>query len=94
MESVWKAINGLKGSWNHQNERRALKERGDRGTRVGDFRYEKDGLDLGLLRGNMFKITLRYVWSDIENGKCGCEADRIGMSRVIAMMLSTLLWLL
>lgn len=61
MESVWKAINGLKGSWNNSLANKVLKERAERGARVGDFVYAQEGLDLGLLKGNMFRITLRYV---------------------------------
>lgn len=41
------------------SERKVMSERGDRGTRIGDLSYEKEGLDLGLLKGNQFKITLR-----------------------------------
>jgi tRNA pseudouridine13 synthase len=59
MESLWKAINGLKGSYGGQGERKVVKERAERGARVGDFSYQSEGLDLGLLKGNMFRITLR-----------------------------------
>lgn len=60
-EGLWKTINGVRGGRGSYAERQATKTRGDRGVRVGDFAYEKEALDLGLLRGNHFKITLRCV---------------------------------
>lgn len=33
----------------------------DRGLRIGDLSYESYGLDLGMLKGNKFIITLRYA---------------------------------
>ena len=56
VEDVWKMANGLNG-------RRALEEaltqRGERGLRVTDFNYRRASLELGMLKGNAFVITLR-----------------------------------
>lgn len=56
VEDVWKLINGV-------NTRRTLEEavgqRGERGVRIADLRYRKAGLELGMLKGNAFVITLR-----------------------------------
>jgi tRNA pseudouridine13 synthase len=58
VEDVWKFVHG-------QNGRRwaddALKQRGERGIRVADFNYRKARLELGMLKGNAFVITLRYA---------------------------------
>ncbi|KAF8745972.1 hypothetical protein AX14_004266 [Amanita brunnescens Koide BX004] len=58
VEDVWKIINGI-------NPRRpaetALKQRGERGIRIGDLKYRKASLELGMLKGNSFLITLRNV---------------------------------
>ena len=37
----------------------ALSMRGERGIRVADFNYRKASLELGMLKGNAFVITLR-----------------------------------
>ncbi|KAH8821740.1 putative Multisubstrate pseudouridine synthase 7 [Xylogone sp. PMI_703] len=39
-----------------------------RGARLGDFKYEKSGLELGELRGNQFHITLRDCHFEAETG--------------------------
>lgn len=56
MEDVWKAVNGL-------GPRRSIDEvmsqRGERGVRAADFNYRKGSLELGMLKGNAFVITLR-----------------------------------
>jgi len=39
----------------------AVSERGERGVRVGDIDYRKGHLQLGMLTGNAFVITLRCV---------------------------------
>lgn len=58
VEDVWKTVNGI-------NPRRsaeaALKQRGERGIRIGDLKYRKASLELGMLKGNSFLITLRYT---------------------------------
>lgn len=56
VEDVWRLANGI-------NVRRtaeeALTTRGERGIRVADFNYRKASLELGMLKGNAFVITLR-----------------------------------
>lgn len=37
----------------------AVTERGERGTRIGDVEYSDKYLELGMLKGNHFTITLR-----------------------------------
>ncbi|WWC67110.1 uncharacterized protein I206_101017 [Kwoniella pini CBS 10737] len=59
MQYVWKAINGI--FKNRRSEEAAVTERGERGVRVGDFAYSNKYLELGMLKGNQFVITLRNV---------------------------------
>ncbi|KAK2466288.1 hypothetical protein APHAL10511_001930 [Amanita phalloides] len=58
VEDVWKLVNGI-------NPRRsaetALGQRGERGIRISDLCYRKASLELGMLKGNHFVITLRNV---------------------------------
>lgn len=58
VEDVWRMANGV-------NLRRTAEEvltkRGDRGIRIADFNYRRASLELGMLKGNAFVITLRYV---------------------------------
>ncbi|KAF9476508.1 pseudouridine synthase [Pholiota conissans] len=58
VEEVWKLANGL-------GPRRTLEDvmtqRGERGIRISDLQYRKAGLELGMLKGNAFVITLRNV---------------------------------
>lgn len=56
VEDVWTVANGV-GSRRTVEE--ALTERGERGIRVADFNYRKASLELGMLKGNAFVITLR-----------------------------------
>jgi tRNA pseudouridine13 synthase len=37
----------------------AVSQRGERGARVGDFKYADGPIDLGMLSGNRFVIALR-----------------------------------
>lgn len=64
IENVWRAINGV--SIGERVGRRtveeALTKRGDRGARIGDLCYARKQLDLGMLKGNHFTITLRYAF--------------------------------
>lgn len=62
VEDVWKLANGVPG---RKSAEEAVKERGERGVRVADFNYRKAGLELGMLKGNAFVITLRYVLRSI-----------------------------
>lgn len=55
VEDVWKQVNGL---GRKQNEA-ILSERGERGIRIADLNYRKASLELGMLKGNAFVITLR-----------------------------------
>lgn len=58
LTDVWTAINSC-GPGGDRSVSDALTQRGDRGLRVGDFSYEKEYLELGMLKGNEFLITLR-----------------------------------
>jgi tRNA(Glu) U13 pseudouridine synthase TruD len=63
VEDVWKIANGL-------NSRKSLddilKRRGDHGVRIADLNYRKAGLELGMLKGNAFVITLRQETTFID----------------------------
>ncbi|RDX55545.1 tRNA pseudouridine synthase D [Lentinus brumalis] len=61
VEDVWKMANGLNGRRTMED---ALTQRGERGVRVADFNYRKASLELGMLKGNAFVITLRNVRVD------------------------------
>ena len=56
VEDVWKLANG-------QGPRKTiqdiLSQRGEHGVRIADLNYRKAGLQLGMLKGNSFLITLR-----------------------------------
>ncbi|KZT20419.1 pseudouridine synthase, partial [Neolentinus lepideus HHB14362 ss-1] len=57
--AVWAAVNAL-----HREGRTAedaVRERGERGVRIADLSYKRQGLELGNLKGNAFVITLRNV---------------------------------
>lgn len=56
VEDVFKLANGISG---RKPMEEALKKRGDRGVRITDFNYRKASLELGMLKGNAFVITLR-----------------------------------
>lgn len=57
VEDVWKQVNGL----GRRQYETIMKERGERGVRIADLNYRKASLELGLLKGNAFVITLRLV---------------------------------
>ncbi|KIY49313.1 tRNA pseudouridine synthase D [Fistulina hepatica ATCC 64428] len=61
VEDVWRMANGV-GPKRPPSE--ALKRRGDRGIRIADLNYRKAALELGMLKGNAFIITLRNVKTD------------------------------
>ncbi|KAG2367275.1 tRNA pseudouridine synthase D [Suillus spraguei] len=61
VEDVWKSANQS----NRRSVQEILSQRGDRGVRIADFNYRKAGLELGMLKGNAFVITLRNV--QVEN---------------------------
>jgi tRNA pseudouridine13 synthase len=56
VEDIWRFANGIGPS---RKPETALSQRGDRGIRIGDLVYRKAGLELGMLKGNAFVITLR-----------------------------------
>ncbi|CAE6429641.1 unnamed protein product [Rhizoctonia solani] len=58
VEDVWKVTNGLTGRRAPED---VLKQRGERGVRVSDINYRRGYLELGMLKGNEFVITLRNV---------------------------------
>jgi tRNA pseudouridine13 synthase len=57
-EDVWKFANGQGG---RKSLEKALTQRGERGVRIADINYRKSSLELGMLKGNSFLITLRCV---------------------------------
>lgn len=59
LTSVWRTLNGIKQG--KRSEKIAMEQRGERGVRIGDMSYSHDMLDLGMLKGNKFTITLRSV---------------------------------
>ncbi|QRV72950.1 pseudouridine synthase [Ceratobasidium sp. AG-Ba] len=61
VEDVWKMANGV-GS--RRTPEDVLTQRGERGVRVSDIAYRRGYLELGMLRGNEFVITLRNVKAD------------------------------
>ncbi|KAF5390713.1 hypothetical protein D9757_002685 [Collybiopsis confluens] len=62
VEDVWRLANGVENG--RKTVAEALTQRGERGVRVTDLKYRKAGLELGLLKGNGFVITLRSVQVD------------------------------
>jgi len=61
VEDVWKLANGLGGRKSVQD---VSSQRGERGVRIADLNYQKASLELGMLKGNSFLITLRQVLED------------------------------
>ncbi|KAI0796737.1 pseudouridine synthase [Abortiporus biennis] len=62
VEDVWKILNGLNGG--RRSLQDVLTKRGEHSIRVADFNYRKASLELGMLKGNAFVITLRNVQVD------------------------------
>jgi tRNA pseudouridine13 synthase len=56
VEDVWKLANGVPTRHSADD---AVRSRGERGVRTADFVYRKAALELGMLKGNAFVITLR-----------------------------------
>jgi tRNA pseudouridine13 synthase len=56
VEDVWRLANNIGPRKTIQD---ALSQRGERGVRIADFNYRKASLELGMLKGNTFVITLR-----------------------------------
>ncbi|KAF5344114.1 hypothetical protein D9758_008840 [Tetrapyrgos nigripes] len=61
VEDVWRLANSVNG---RRTAEQAVTQRGERGVRVADLNYRKASLELGLLKGNAFVITLRNVRVD------------------------------
>lgn len=59
VEDVWKLANGVPA---RQSADDAISKRGEHGVRIADLTYRKAGLQLGMLKGNAFVITLRWVF--------------------------------
>jgi tRNA pseudouridine13 synthase len=56
VEDAWKLANGVPTRHSADD---AVRNRGERGVRTADFVYRKAALELGMLKGNAFVITLR-----------------------------------
>lgn len=61
-EDVWERVNSI----SRKSMEEAVSERGERGVRIGDIGYRKGHLQLGMLTGNAFVVTLRCVRSMIH----------------------------
>ncbi|KAH9077316.1 tRNA pseudouridine synthase D [Lactarius deliciosus] len=61
VEDIWKLANGVP---TRQSADDAVRNRGERGVRIADLVYRKAALELGMLKGNAFVITLRNVQVD------------------------------
>ncbi len=59
LQAVWNGANGIRAR--RRTDEEAVKQRGERGCRIGDLEYSGQYLELGMLKGNHFVITLRYV---------------------------------
>jgi tRNA pseudouridine13 synthase len=56
VEDVWRLANNIGPRRSAQD---AILQRGERGIRIADLNYRKASLELGMLKGNAFVITLR-----------------------------------
>lgn len=65
LTSVWLQANGIKIRRN--SEQSAVTQRAERGCRIGDLEYSNQYLELGMLKGNNFAITLRYAYHGVPN---------------------------
>lgn len=88
VEDVWKLVNLQNG---RRTAEEAVKQRGERGIRLADFKYRKAGLDLGMLKGNVFLITLRYA-KHLESLLYNLFTVNTGMCRLNVSTSSTRLW--
>ncbi|KZT62906.1 pseudouridine synthase [Calocera cornea HHB12733] len=64
VQDVWRGVNAV---GRRRTEQDALTSRGERGVRISDLAYSRSHLDLGMLKGNEFVITLRNVKVDNLN---------------------------
>ena len=67
VEDVWKLANA-----GRKSKDEVLKRRGERGIRMADLNYRKSFLDLGMLKGNAFVITLRCVFRNVLSVLINC----------------------
>ncbi|KAG8937118.1 hypothetical protein FRC02_006318 [Tulasnella sp. 418] len=65
IEEVWQFVNAQYAG--RKTVEQVMSERGERGVRVGDMTYARSSLDLGMLKGNAFVITLRNIKADSED---------------------------
>jgi tRNA pseudouridine13 synthase len=56
VEDIWRLAHGNNG---RRTDEDGATQRGERGIRIADFNYRKARLELGMLKGNAFVITLR-----------------------------------
>jgi tRNA pseudouridine13 synthase len=56
VEDVWKLANGVPTRHSADD---AIRVRGERGVRIANLTYRRASLELGMLKGNAFVITLR-----------------------------------
>ncbi len=76
LEDVWRMVNNVPG---RRSAEEAIKTRGERGVRIGDLEYRKAGLELGMLKGNTFMITLRRAYLDKPPMHISCSfVDYLG----------------
>ena len=64
VEDVWRAAKGGQQGGRGRGRGRGGSSWGggsDRGVRIGDVEYGEGMLDLGMLKGNKFVVTLRFV---------------------------------
>lgn len=79
VEDVWRLANGVANGRNSADT--ALTQRGDRGVRIADLNYRKASLELGLLKGNAFVITLRYVDVSLDFLDLSNQSIHTGVSK-------------
>lgn len=60
VEDIWRASNQI----GRRSVQDSVSQRGDHGIRITDMCYRKAGLELGMLKGNEFVITLRSLQAD------------------------------
>ena len=70
VEDIWRLANCQNG---RRSPKEAVTQRGERGIRVADLNYRKASLELGMLKGNAFVITLRWVIQVLKKFYRQCE---------------------
>lgn len=84
VDDVWKLANGQVG---RRSKDEVLTRRGERGIRIADLNYRKSFLDLGMLKGNAFIITLRCVFGHVfvQYVNCALLMIDVGMLKLIRL---------